>query len=60
MNTKQLSGLEMLEKFKDGFFPEPTMALTIPMQIRIVEKGSVEFTAKASDKHLNPKTRKIP
>ncbi len=30
MNTLKLSGLEILEKFKEGAFPHPTMATTIP------------------------------
>ena len=30
MDKQQLSGLEILEKFKDGIFPAPTMAVTIP------------------------------
>jgi uncharacterized protein (TIGR00369 family) len=54
MDKQQLSGLEILEKFKDGIFPGPTMAVTIPMKIMAVDKGSIEFKAVASDKHLNP------
>ena len=54
MNIQQLSGLETLEKFKDGVFPHPTMAITIPMEIKDVKKGSIEFTAVANDMHLNP------
>jgi len=54
MDKQQLSGLEILEKFKDGIFPAPTMTVTIPMKIMAVDKGSIEFKAVASDKHLNP------
>ena len=54
MDKQPLSGLEILEKFKDGIFPVPTMAVTIPMKIMAVDKGSIEFKAVASDKHLNP------
>ena len=54
MNAKQMSGLQILEKFRDGIFPHPTMATTIPMKIIAVEKGSIEFRAEASEKHLNP------
>ena len=54
MNTKQLSGLKMMEKLRDGVFPEPTMAITIPMKIKKVTKGAVEFSAIAGDMHLNP------
>ncbi len=54
MDTHQLSGLETLKKLKDGVFPQPTMAITIPMKIVSVDKGSIEFMAVASDMHLNP------
>jgi uncharacterized protein (TIGR00369 family) len=54
MNTLKLSGLEILEKFKDGDFPHPTMATTIPMKITEVKKGFIEFRAVANDMHLNP------
>jgi len=54
MDKQPLSGLEILEKFKDGIFPDPTMAVTIPMKIMAVDKGSIEFKAVASDNHLNP------
>ena len=54
MNTQHLSGLEILEKLKEGIFPEPTMAVTIPMKIMHIEKGSIAFEAVASDRHLNP------
>lgn len=54
MNTQELSGLEIMEKLKDGIFPAPTMAVTIPMKIIMVEKGAVEFEAVANEMHLNP------
>lgn len=54
MNTQKLSGLEMLEKFKEGVIPHPTMATTIPMKITEVKKGYIEFRAAADDRHLNP------
>ena len=54
MYKQQLSGLEILEKFKDSIFPAPTMTVIIPMKIIAVEKGSVEFKAVANENHLNP------
>ena len=54
MPTPKLNGLELLKKVKDGIFPHPTMAATIPMKIISVEKGTIEFKAVASDRHLNP------
>jgi len=54
MSTLKLSGLEVLEKLKDGAFPPPTMATTIPMRITEVKKGFIEFGAVANDMHLNP------
>jgi len=54
MHTEKMSGLEILEKFKDGVFPHPTMATTIPMKIMEVKKGFIEFRAVANDMHLNP------
>lgn len=41
MGTLKLSGLEILEKFKDGAFPCPAMATTIPMRITEVKKGLI-------------------
>jgi uncharacterized protein (TIGR00369 family) len=54
MPTPKLNGLELLKRVKDGIFPHPTMAATIPMKIISVEKGTIEFKAVASDRHLNP------
>jgi len=54
MHTQKMNGLEMLEKFRDGVFPHPTMATTIPMKITEVKKGFIEFRAVANDMHLNP------
>ena len=54
MSTLKLSDLEILEKFKDGASPPPTMATTIPMRITEVKKGFIEFGAVANDMHLNP------
>jgi len=54
MDTQKMSGFETLEKFKDGVFPHPTMATTIPMKIMEVKKGFVEFRAVANNMHLNP------
>jgi uncharacterized protein (TIGR00369 family) len=54
MPTPKLNGLELLKRVKDGIFPHPTMAATIPMKIIAVEKGAVEFRAVASARHLNP------
>lgn len=54
MRAQELSGLEALRQLKDGVFPRPSMAVTIPMDIMDVEKGGIEFKAVASDMHLNP------
>lgn len=54
MNLKELSGLEIMKNVKDGTFPEPTMAITVPMEFMKIEKGSVEVKAIADDRHLNP------
>lgn len=54
MDTQQLSGLEIPEKFKDGIFPDPTMMVTIPMKIMAADKGCIEFKTVASDRHLKP------
>jgi uncharacterized protein (TIGR00369 family) len=54
MDKQELSGLEILENFKDGTFPAPTMTVTIPMKIMAVSKGAIEFKAVATDNHLNP------
>jgi hypothetical protein len=34
MDNQQSSGLEILEKFKDGIFPALTMTITIAMKKR--------------------------
>lgn len=54
MYEQQMSGIEILKSLQEGVFPEPTMAVTIPMRIREVEKGAIEFRAKAGAMHLNP------
>ena len=54
MNVQQLSGLEIMDNLKEGKFPQPTMAVTIPMNLAEVGKGSVVFEAMAGDMHLNP------
>lgn len=38
LNPQNMSGLEIIENLKKGNFPEPTMAVTIPMKIVKVEK----------------------
>ena len=54
MHTHQLTGLETIQHLKAGLFPEPTMAQTIPMKIEFAALGTVEFSAVATEKHLNP------
>lgn len=54
MDKDKMSGLETLQKLKDGVFPHPTMATTIPMKIMELKKGFIEFKAVANDMHLNP------
>ena len=54
MQPELLNGFETMKKFKEGLFPEFSMAVTIPMKIIEVEKGRITFKAAASDKHLNP------
>ena len=49
-----LSGRELMQSIKDGVFPMPTMATTIPMKIMVVEEGFIEFQAEATHMHLNP------
>jgi hypothetical protein len=33
MDSKKLNGFEVLKNFKDGVFPRPTRAITIPMEV---------------------------
>jgi uncharacterized protein (TIGR00369 family) len=54
MNLTELNGLEILQKMIDGAIPPPSMAETIPMNLSKLEKGYVEFLAKAGRNHLNP------
>lgn len=54
MNTKEMSGLQIMQAMCDGKIPAPSMSLTIPMTVDHVKEGSVSFTVKADDRHLNP------
>jgi uncharacterized protein (TIGR00369 family) len=54
MVRADLNGLELLQSIVDGKAAMPPMAQTIPMAIISVEPGSVVFTAKAGQQHLNP------
>ena len=54
MDSEKLNGLEIFKRFKDGVFPRPTMAITIPMEVTEIKKGFIEFRAEANDMHLNP------
>jgi hypothetical protein len=55
MPTPKLNGLELLKRVKDGIFPHPTMAATIPMKIIAVEKGAVEQTHPAHERIVHRK-----
>ncbi len=54
MEIEKLSGLELLQKVKEGKLPHPTMADTIPMTVIDIDKGTATFEAQANEKHLNP------
>lgn len=51
---QNMTGKEIMQGIKDGVFPMPTMATTIPMKIMAVEEGAIEFQARATHRHLNP------
>ncbi len=54
MEKHLISGFEAVKGIQEGLYPEPSMALTIPMKLTAVEKGAVEFTVTADHRHLNP------
>ena len=54
MNVQKMSGFELLSAMKDGKIPYSSIADTVPMRFVEIEKGSIKFSVKADDRHLNP------
>ena len=54
MDLKNMTGFEFLKAIADGVLPASPMAQIIPMQLANVEKGRVQFIAKADSCHRNP------
>ena len=54
MDLQAMSGLELLTAMAEGLLPPPSISETIPMKMEHIDKGVVEFTARADDRHLNP------
>ena len=53
-DRKNLNGIEYLQKRVTGELPEPSMNVTVPIKITLVEAGRVLMEAIGGDKHLNP------
>lgn len=51
---EHMTGLEILRAMARGDIPPPSITLTMPMSMTVVEEGRVTFTATANDTHLNP------
>lgn len=49
-----MTGLEFLNKMKNGEIPIASIALTMPMKMITVEHGKVTFEVIADDRHINP------
>ena len=50
----QLSGLERMQRIRDGADPAPSMAESLGFELVEVENGAVAFEGSPSDAHLNP------
>ena len=53
-DRKNLTGIEYLRKRIDGELSEPSMNVTVPTKITLVETGRVLMETIGDDKHLNP------
>ncbi|MCL1911338.1 MAG: PaaI family thioesterase [Leptospirales bacterium] len=53
-DRKNLNGIEYLQKRVTGELPEPSMNVTVPIKITLVEAGRVLMEAIGGGKHLNP------
>ena len=49
----QLSGLERMQRIRDGADPAPSMAESLGFELVEVEDGAVAFEGSPSDAHLN-------
>ncbi len=49
-----MTGLQLLQKMKEGAIPAPGIASTVPMTILSVEHGKIIFESVADKRHLNP------
>ena len=54
MNPKEMTGLQLLQAMCVGKIPPASISETIPMQPYEVTHGTVRFTVKADQRHLNP------
>lgn len=54
MNIKEMTGLEILKAMMHGQIPPASISKIIPMQPKRIERGDVEFSVKADQRHLNP------
>lgn len=54
MNPLKMTGLEIMQAFAQGHFPEPGIAKTMPMKPVEVEQGRIVFSAIADERHTNP------
>ena len=54
MNLRDMSGLELVQAMRDGKFPHPSIADTIPMWVSEAGPGCVKFRVRADRRHLNP------
>ncbi|WHP07726.1 PaaI family thioesterase (plasmid) [Acinetobacter corruptisaponis] len=51
----EMSGLEIMQAFKQGLVPQPGIAKTMGMEgVGDVEFGRIVFTATADERHSNP------
>ncbi|XID74536.1 PaaI family thioesterase [Alkanindiges sp. WGS2144] len=54
MNPFEMTGLEIMQAFGAGLFPEPGIAKTMPMKPIEASQGRVVVSAIADERHTNP------
>ena len=54
MNSREMSGLDLLRAVVDGRIAPGSMEVTIPTSFIEVDAGYIKLSARANDKHLNP------
>jgi len=53
-SRKNLTGMEFLRKRAAGELPNPSMSITVPMKITLIETNRVIMEAQGDERHLNP------